>query len=310
MSYLKSIRKIISVIIITIIIYAIFLLISDIEKISDKIFDFKIEFIPIIVSLVVLSWLISYTRWNVLLKNNSIHIPHSINFQIFLVGGALGITPGKVGELFKSQILKDKFNIPRAKTAPLFVVEKFLDLISAMIVTLIGIWFIPEIGYLTIIGLILSIIIFKILTSKKFFTKIINFFIKFKFFKKYLEPLSSSHDVLHKSMISKKMILLLLLSICYWITIGIAAYFVIEAFGISTIGVINSISTYSSSLIIGAISFIPGGIGVAEGSLIGLLTIQNVDFSDAIVIVVLLRFFTLWFSTIAGFIALKTSKSL
>ena len=127
---MKVFKKIISITIIAIIVYAIILLLSDIDKITDKIITFKSEFILIIIPLVVVSWLIIYLRWNLLLKTIDVEIPHSINFQIFLVGGALGITPGKIGELFKSQILKDKFDIPRTKTAPLFIVEKFLDLIS------------------------------------------------------------------------------------------------------------------------------------------------------------------------------------
>jgi len=307
---LKVLKKIVSIVIITIIIYAIFLFMSDLDKISDKILNFKLEFLPIIVGLVIFSWIISYFRWNILLKNQNIHIPHSLNFQIFLVGGALGITPGKIGELFKSQILKEKFNIPRTKTAPLFIVEKFLDLVSAMIVTVIGIWFIPEIGYLAIIGLIISIILFKILTSKKLFIQTLSFLNKIKFLSKYLEPLSSSHEILSKTLHSKKMFSLLILSVFYWIVIGCAAFFVIEGFGFSVGSILNIISTYSSSLIIGALSFIPGGIGIAEGSLIGLLTFQGIDVSEAIVIVVLIRIFTLWFSTITGFIALKTSKSL
>lgn len=310
MNRLKVLKKIISVVIITIIIYAVFLFMSDLDKISDKIFNFKLEFLPIIIGLVVFSWIISYSRWNILLKNQNIHIPHSLNFQIFLIGGALGITPGKIGELFKSQILKEKFNIPRTKTAPLFIVEKFLDLVSAMIVTLIGIWFIPEIGYLAIVGLMISVLLFKILTSKKFFNQTLNFLNKIKFLKKYLEPLSSSHEILSKTLYSKKMFLLLILSFFYWIIIGCAAFFVIEGFGFSIGSILNIISTYSSSLVIGALSFIPGGIGIAEGSLIGLLTFQGIDISEAIVIVVLIRIFTLWFSTITGFIALKTSRSL
>ena len=283
---------------------------SDLDKISEKILNFKLEFLPIIIGLVIFSWIISYFRWNILLKNQNIHIPHSLNFQIFLVGGALGITPGKIGELFKSQILKEKFNIPRTKTAPLFIVEKFLDLVSAMIVTVIGIWFIPEIGYLAIIGLVVSIILFKILTSKKLFIQTLSFLNKIKFLSKYLEPLSSSHEILSKTLHSKKMFSLLILSVFYWIVIGCAAFFVIEGFGFSVGSILNIISTYSSSLIIGALSFIPGGIGIAEGSLIGLLSFQGIDVSEAIVIVVLIRIFTLWFSTITGFIALKTSKSL
>jgi len=206
--------------------------------------------------------------------------------------------------------LKEKFNIPRTKTAPLFIVEKFLDLVSAMIVTIIGIWFIPEVGYLAIIGLVISLLLFKILTSKKLFNQTLNFLNRIRFLKKYLEPLSSSHEILSAVLYNKKMFFLLLLSIFYWITIGCAAFFVIEAFGFSVDSIVNIISTYSSSLIIGALSFIPGGIGIAEGSLIGLLTFQGIDVSEAVVIVVLIRIFTLWFSTITGFIALKTSKSL
>ena len=303
------VKKIIPVIIIVIIVYAIFLFLADIDKITDKIINFKPEFIIIIIPLTVLSWVIVYLRWNILLKTIKVEIPHSMNFQIFLAGGALGITPGKVGELFKSQILKDKFNIPRTKTAPLFVVEKFLDLLGALIVTLFGIWFFPEIGYFAIFGLLALFLVFKILTSKKLFNKTLMFFCKFKYFQNYFEPLSSSHEILNHTLYNKNMLLLSSLSIAYWIVIGTAAFFVVQGFGISTIGLLSMISTYSSSLIVGALSFIPGGIGVAESSLIGLFSVQGIEFSEAIVLVVLIRLFTLWFSTIVGFIALKTSKT-
>tara|TARA_Y100000590_G_scaffold467418_1_gene646281 strand:- start:17302 stop:18225 length:924 start_codon:yes stop_codon:yes gene_type:complete len=306
---MKLLKKILPVFIAVIIIYAVFLLVSDLDKITDKIINFKLEYVPIVISLVVFSWFIVYWRWNLLLKNLGIIIPHKINFQIFLVGGALGITPGKVGELFKSQILKDKFDIPRSKTAPLFIIEKFFDIIGALIVTSFGIWFIPELGFLSIAALPLLFLIFKILVSKKLFDKTLIFFSRLNFLKKYLEPLSSSHEILTDSLQKKNMLIFSSLSIFYWITIGIAAFFVVQGFGISSISIINMISTYSGSLIIGALSFIPGGVGVAEGSLIGLFSAQNIDLSEAIVIVVLIRLFTLWFSTIAGFVALKTSKT-
>ena len=303
-------KKIIPLLIAVVIIYAIFLFLSDIDKIIDKIINFKLEFVPIIVALVIFSWFIVYYRWTILLKTLDIKIPHRINFQIFLIGGALGITPGKVGELFKSQILKDKFEIPRTKTAPLFVVEKFLDIVGALIITSVGIWFVPELGYVSIIGLLSLILIFKILISKKLFNRILIFFAKFEIFKKYLEPLSSSHEILTQSLKTKNFPLLSSLSILYWIVIGIAAFFVVQGFGITSISIINMISIYSGSLIVGALSFIPGGIGVAESSLIGLFSLQKIDISEAVIIVVLIRFFTLWLSTIAGFIALKTGKIL
>ena len=65
------------------------------------------------------------------------------------------------------------------------------------------------------------------------------------------------------------------------------------------------ISIYSLSVIIGSVSFIPGGVGVAEGSITGLLTLGGVEISIAFVIGILVRVFTLWYSVIIGFILLK-----
>ena len=65
------------------------------------------------------------------------------------------------------------------------------------------------------------------------------------------------------------------------------------------------ISIYSLSVIIGSVSFIPGGVGVVEGSITGLLTLGGVEISIAFVIGILVRVFTLWYSVIIGFILLK-----
>ena len=283
-------RKIIFIIIATIIVYAIFLLVTDINKIIDKIINFNIFYAPFIVSLVICSWMIVYYRWHLMLKLLGINIPHRSNFQIFLIGTSLGITPGKMGELFKSQILKDKYDIPRTKTAPIFLLEKFLDLSSALVISSLGIIFFPEMGYLIAGGLFLVFLIIKIFSSKNLFQKFIHFIEKFKFFKKYSESISSSQEIF-SDMIRKKEV-------------------IIFGLGFEALSILNIISSYSISLVIGALSLIPGGIGVAEASLVGLLTLQDIEFSDAVVAVVLIRLFTLWFSTISGFITLKTSKTL
>ena len=62
---------------------------------------------------------------------------------------------------------------------------------------------------------------------------------------------------------------------------------------------------YSLSVIAGALSFIPGGVGIIEGSLGGLLSVQGIELSVAIAVGVIIRFFTLWYTVIVGFFALK-----
>ena len=116
-------------------VYAAFLFISDYNSISEKISFFQLEYLLPILSLVSVSWIPLILRWNILLKQNGISVPIKKSIMIWLSGSALGITP----ELLKSQILKNLFNIPRSKTAPIIFIEKFYDLIGAIIASTLGI---------------------------------------------------------------------------------------------------------------------------------------------------------------------------
>jgi len=72
---MKIINKIIIIVIAVVGLYATFIIASDINTISDKISSFKIEFLPIIVSLVTCGWFVLFTRWHLLLVNSKIFIP-------------------------------------------------------------------------------------------------------------------------------------------------------------------------------------------------------------------------------------------
>ena len=116
-------------------IYAIILITFDVNIISEKINDFDLQYLPVIIPLIPLTWGVLFLRWNLLLKNSDVNIPLRDNFMIFISGFALGVTPGKVGELIKSQLLKNKFNISRSKTAPLVIVERFYDFFAIAIIS-------------------------------------------------------------------------------------------------------------------------------------------------------------------------------
>ena len=82
--------------------YAFFLFLSDFNLVSEKISNFNVIFLPIILFLVPLSWLTTFFRWHILLKNSDIRIPIKNSIGIYFSGLGLSITPGHVGELVKS----------------------------------------------------------------------------------------------------------------------------------------------------------------------------------------------------------------
>lgn len=285
-------------------------MISDFNIIYNKITNFKIIYLPLILSLVSVSWLVLFFRWTILLKKVNVSLPLRSSFVIYLSSFSLSATPGQLGELIKSQLLKNKFNIPVAKTAPLVIIERLYDLTGAMFVSILGLWFLGVGIHIIIILSICLVVIFLLLRSRTAFNKILNLVKNMKFLSKFIESISESYDTIHLSLNRKTLFLSILSSITYWFIVGIAAYFVLKAVGIDDINYVNVVSIYSSSVILGAASFIPGGIGVTEGSIAGLLNLNGVDISIAFVLGILIRIFTLWYSVLIGFIALKISGGL
>lgn len=304
---MRTSRKISLAILVIIGFYAIFLLFSDIEKISNKLINFKIEFLPIIFLLVPIAWILVYLRWYFLLKNLDISVPHKENFTIFLASGVLGITPGRIGELLRSQFLKEKFGISRTKTVPLIFVEKLYDLTGAIIISFVGIWLFPEAGYIITVGFVLLIFVFVMISSRKIFNKTSQVFMRFRITRQFVEPISESAEIIKSSTRGKIAFFSIILSVGYWFIISLAVYLIFLALEVDSLSFLTIISTYVASLILGVLSFLPAGIGVTEGSLVGLLSLQGIEISTAVVIALLVRLFTLWYGVVVGLLLLKIS---
>ncbi|OLC36377.1 MAG: hypothetical protein AUH84_01635 [Thaumarchaeota archaeon 13_1_40CM_4_38_7] len=298
-------NKIIIVIIAAIALYAVFLLMSDITALSKQVIKFRFQYLPIILILVPSSWIPLFIRWRFLLGNSGIQVPWKENLKIFLAGNALAITPGKVGDLVKSQLLKSKFDIQRTRTAPIVLVEKVYDLVGAVAASLFGVWLLGIGAYIILVASSILVIAFVLISSSSMFKKVLGLLSKFKFASKILLPLSESYEVVRSSCRGKVATVASLLTVCYWMMESLAVYFVLVAFGVDTLNYFNVVSTYTTSLILGAASFVPGGIGVAEGSLVGLLSLQGVKISSAFTPVVIIRLSTLWYAVGVGFLALK-----
>ena len=291
-------------------IYAIILIAFDVNIISEKINDFDFQYLPFIIPLIPLTWGVLFLRWNLLLKNSAIDIPLKDNFMIFISGFALGVTPGKVGELIKAELLKNKFNIPRSKTAPLVIVERFYDFFAIAIISLFGILVFEYSIYIFTILAVGIIIFLTITSSEKLFLKFLQKIEKIKFLRNFSSELPKSFTIIQKSTRGKILPLSIILSVIFWILDSIIAYLTLLSFGIDIIDYFVLMSIYTSSIILGVISFLPLGIGVVEGSMVGFLSLNGIEFPLATAIVVFIRFFTRWIGVMAGFLGLKFSNIL
>ena len=81
-----------------------------------------------------------------------------------------------------------------------------------------------------------------------------------------------------------------------------------ESFDINLFDFVTLLTVYTSSIMLGVISFLPLGIGVVEGSLAGFMSYQGLEISSALTLVVIIRLIVQWLPITAGFISLKIIK--
>ena len=302
---MKFYRNFLLVVVSMIVLYIVFLIVSDFNVIREKIFDFKTDYLPIILLLAPLSWIIVFFRWHFLLKNSNIIIPKKENFKIYMTGFAMSVTPGKVGELIKSQFLKSKYGVSRKNTLPIIISEYFYHMVGVLVVSILGVYYFEFSLYIIILTSALIITTLTIISSETFFKKFVNLISKRNFLKKYVSPISDSHIILKKSTRGKIFIISSGLSIAFWLTEVLIVYFVFLSFNILNFEFFKIAAIYTTSLILGMLSFLPMGVGVVEGSLAGFLNYEGIDISIALTLIILIRIFTRWYGVIVGLIFMK-----
>jgi uncharacterized protein (TIRG00374 family) len=190
------------------------------------------------------------------------------------------------------------------------MVEKAYDLIGAILASIIGIIILGMDLYLIIIAILVLTIVFFIIyyrPASKLFLKRIT---KTKFFSKYVENISEFDKIVQKSTSVKIATICILLAVTYWFIISTAVYYTLIAFDVNTLDYLKVLAIYATSALLGAVSLIPGGVGIAEGTIAGLLTLEGIDISIALVLSVVIRVFTFWFVVAVGFISLKFTGAL
>lgn len=283
-----------------------FIAYSDFSEFSSNISQFKFEFLPIILGLSFVSYFIMGIRQKIFLKRLGIELKTKESLLLYFSGLSMSITPGGAGEAIKSYYLKKKYGHKISKTFPLVLIERFHDLgvvISVIAFTLIFLQ-ISEVIIVEIIIIPLIIIAYVLVRIKKLFVKTINFFNRIKKLEKIFGGILKSYDGMYEMLDPKTTIKAWAIGIIAQIFFALSVYSVFLAFD-QDFGFIFTTQVVYSSILFGAISLLPGGVGLTEISTMNFLTDKGIEISLATSITIMLRLATIWFSTIMGLITTK-----
>ena len=217
----------------------------------------------------------------------------------------MSVTPAKLGEVLKSVLVKEITGDPISKTAPIILAERITDFLSLLIIAIVGAILFDYGGDITIIIAAFFILLIFIISNKKITLPIINFLEKIPLIKKYIHNIHSAYESSYQLLKIKPLILMTALSLVSWSFECFGYYLILLNFNLD-FGLLWASFSYSFSTIVGAISMLPGGLGLTEGSLTFLLVQKKVSLDIAVATTFIIRVVTLWFAVLVGIISLTT----
>jgi uncharacterized protein (TIRG00374 family) len=301
-----EINKIWLVLIFAIVVYVILGVYADFGNLLLALESFDWKYVIILLSLTTLSYLIRFLRWNFFLKGVGVNLNLKDNLFIYLSGLSMTITPAKAGEIWKGWLIKDINGDSLSKTVPVVISDRLTDMLALVIFSLLGILYYKQGAFVIITILILFGGFLIAVRTETVSNRLIS--ILEKRAGKYSKDVKSMHITFKETLTPKKLIITTGLGLMAWFMECMGLYLTIIGFG-DHIGIIVSTFTFSFASLAGALSLIPGGLGVAEATLSGLLQFFGLTATISVGAAIIIRFSTLWYGTFLGIIVYLLGKS-
>ncbi len=297
----RLLKPLVYSILIGVTLYGMMMLVSDFEQIKAALSKIHLQGILIIFGLSLINYLIRFGRWHWYMKELNHHLPAGRHLLYYVSGFALTTTPGKAGEAIRFVYLK-KYGVTLSNSIAALFAERFSDLMAMCLLAGLAALHFPdyqsiEIGIALVVGALLVV-----MQSPKTIDAL-HRLLKHVTFAKFHSLMEKLFGMIHSSAsLLKSWTLIggLMMSLLSWGAEGVAFYYILQLLDIC-VSLWLGISIYAISVLIGAISFIPGGLGSTE-AVMGLLVIAvGASSGDAIAATVICRVATLWFAVALGF---------
>jgi len=281
-----------------------FSLYANLSDLKASIAKFNYMLLPVLFALTLGNYFFRFTKWHYYLRVIGVKLSIPDSMAVFFSGLVMVITPAKMGELLKAYLVKRIDGSQISKTAPVVVAERLTDFWALVILSLAGIFqYAVKKAWAVIIVVVVLLVLFWILVSWR---GLMFWFVgkfersKFELLRKVGTKLKVAYDSAYQLVRFGPTLWATILSLFAWLFECIGLYLVIRALGLN-VPVSGAIFIYAFSTITGAISMLPGGLGMTEVSMSALLkNLTNLAKADSVAATLIIRAVTLWFAVLLG----------
>lgn len=273
---------------------------SDLEAVSASAARLGIFGWLIILGLSLSNYGLRFVRWELYLGRLHSRVPTHLSLAYYIAGFAFTTTPGKTGEAFRSFYLK-RHGVAYVHSLAAFFVERLVDLIAIVLLALVAVLTFPAHQWPVVTITLLITSVLPLIHAQWFYAFLDRQRAKLpsddlrSIGSRLLDLLSSASTLLKSGPLYAGLVLALIA----WDAEGVAFHVILESLGINT-SMLLAVGIYSISVLAGALSFIPGGLGSTEAVMILLLTLVGADTPTAVAATLICRLATLWFAVGIG----------
>lgn len=290
-------------------------LFADVRSLGTSLEGFAWWLVVPVLGLTLLNYVLRWVKWHVYLRIVGVpRISLADSVLAFLSAFSMALTPGKVGEIIKAIHVHRLTNSPVSRVAAVIAAERITDGLAMIGLAAVGFLQFsqgrPVMAAAAVLG-IGAVLLFRHPSTLRTVThRLATVPVAGPLIGAVLHHIEGFLDASNALYAPKLVVGSVALGMLSWFSECVALYLILIGLGIEASWTLLLVSTFvlSVSSVLGALSMLPGGLGVAEASLAGLLLLLITDpgftRADAAAATLLIRFATLWFGVLLGLVAL------
>jgi len=287
---------------------------ADVGAVADAFARIPLWVIPACCALSFLNYVVRFLKWQRYLHLLDCRLDVTTSFLIHLAGLSMSVTPGKMGEVFKSWLVKKVNGTPIHQTAPIVVAERFTDLLGYLILVAVGgIRTMPEYAWVFWSTLVICAVALLLAGAETTERLTAGLFKRLPYVWRLVPRIEGSFASTRILLAPREILMPTAVSVVGWSLECTGFWLVANAVVPDTVPFLYAVFAYAFSAVAGAVLIIfPGGLGVTEFSL-GKLLVNKYEAVGGLALeaarqsatgaVILTRLCTLWFAVLVGFVA-------
>jgi uncharacterized protein (TIRG00374 family) len=252
------------------------------------------------------NYLVRFGRWQYYLRVLGLRVAPRDSVLVFFAGFSLTVTPGKLGEAVKAFLLRASHGFAVARTAPIVIAERVSDLLALLLLALAGVFTFDVDRRFLVAGAALVLGGVLVVSLDPLAEAALALAARVPGVRRFAPKLREMHVATAALLHPKPLVLATAISTASWFLECLAFWIVVRGFPGVGLDLRGATFIYASMTIAGALSFLPGGLGVTEAGMLALLVKfgTGMDRGQAAAATFVTRGATLWFAVALGLPAL------